>query len=451
MKIIRDMARANKLLLSNQSYDSNKTYRLLSYVINIKVDDGYLLHNFLTGQTLLLSELEFLALQNRSDIELLEQLAKNYIIVLEKHNDRALFDTIFLINQQFSKTDYINHFVILPTMECNARCFYCFENGSKRYPMTEQTAYDVADYIEKVSKGEDVYIQWFGGEPLYNQKAIDLISSSLVKKNINFKSLMVSNGYLFDEDLVWFAKEKWNLQRVQITLDGTQDIYNKYKNYIYKDDPNPFSIVIRNIKLLLSAEIIVYIRINLGDHNENDMYDLVDYIEKEIGKSPYLHVYTWLLYETRLSEKDKHTIETKSALIKRQIALENYIENKSLKIIRPIPNNICMKACMAEDDASIVIMPDGHLGKCDHYSDKNFVGSIYSNAPLDKNITEAWKTKRPENELCADCNIFPYCRKLKNCPEFGEERCTEADKQFRIDQLKRAVLEVYRQYKAQDI
>jgi sulfatase maturation enzyme AslB (radical SAM superfamily) len=35
--------------------------------------------------------------------------------------------------------------------------------------MTEQTARDVVKFIDKTAwPGQDVYIGWFGGEPLYN-------------------------------------------------------------------------------------------------------------------------------------------------------------------------------------------------------------------------------------------------------------------------------------------
>ena len=37
--------------------------------------------------------------------------------------------------------------------------------------------------------------------------------------------------------------------------------------------------------------------------------------------------------------------------------------------------------CMADNDSSMAITPDGHIGKCEHFSEDYFVGSIY-----DKNL-----------------------------------------------------------------
>ena len=67
---------------------------------------------------------------------------------------------------------------------------------------------------------------------------------------------MISNGYLFNDDTIKEAKEEWQLTKVQITLDGTEQIYNRCKAYIYKD-VNAYRRVIGNIHLLQDADIHV--------------------------------------------------------------------------------------------------------------------------------------------------------------------------------------------------
>ena len=45
------------------------------------------------------------------------------------------------------------HYDIAPTLKCQARCFYCFENkAEKASAMTQQTADSVIDYIESQVK-----------------------------------------------------------------------------------------------------------------------------------------------------------------------------------------------------------------------------------------------------------------------------------------------------------
>lgn len=69
-------------------------------------------------------------------------------------------------------------------------------------------------------------LAWFGGEPLYNAQVIDLICNDLVERGIGYESSMISNGFLFDEKLIKRAAELWRLRQIQITLDGTEGVYN---------------------------------------------------------------------------------------------------------------------------------------------------------------------------------------------------------------------------------
>ena len=73
-----------------------------------------------------------------------------------------------------------------------------------------------------------------------------------------FTSSMISNSYLFDLETIIHAKNFWNLTNVQVTLDGTAPVYNKIKNYIYKDDTNPFQTIIKNMHNLLENDIYFF-------------------------------------------------------------------------------------------------------------------------------------------------------------------------------------------------
>ena len=108
---------------------------------------------------------------------------------------------------------------------------------------------------------------------------------------------MISNGYLFDDNLIKTAKEDWNLQNVQITLDGTEEIYNKTKNYIYKNDENPFKRVINNIHKLAYNKISVSIRMNCDKHNFEDLIKLVHYLHEEFKGNDLVSMYVWPIFE----------------------------------------------------------------------------------------------------------------------------------------------------------
>ena len=163
--------------------------------------------------------------------------------------------------------------------------------------MTKETALKVAEYINYKSPANPISLHWFGGEPLFNMKAIDIITGYLRDNGRTFKSTITTNGYLFDSKIISKAKHSWGLTEVQITLDGTETIYNKTKNFIYKNT-NAFKTVFKNIGLLLNAGIRVMIRLNVSDENKEDLYELVNQLYDAFGVTSGLEIYCWPLFMT---------------------------------------------------------------------------------------------------------------------------------------------------------
>ena len=89
----------------------------------------------------------------------LPQLVEQWFLVPQSHDDRLLSRQITDVARMLEKSsDAITHYTILPTTDCNARCFYCYEKGRRRIPMTDRTAQKVADLQSKYDRNE-VYLQ----------------------------------------------------------------------------------------------------------------------------------------------------------------------------------------------------------------------------------------------------------------------------------------------------
>ena len=105
-------------------------------------------------------------------------------VVIDENTDefQTYMDTYTFLDSFLSKRKYIDRYNILTSTGCNARCYYCFEEGY--YPKVEhmsiETADKVVNYIIKTAKKDKIiYLRWFGGEPLINTKVIDYISTKL--------------------------------------------------------------------------------------------------------------------------------------------------------------------------------------------------------------------------------------------------------------------------------
>ena len=319
----------------------------------------------------------------------------------------------------------ITGYTILTTTGCNARCYYCFEKGTKPVTMTAETASKVVRYIVAHHGDETVNIRWFGGEPLVNAKVIDQICTELSRQGVPFRSTMTSNGYLMDAGMVERAKDLWQLRRVQITLDGMAQTYNRVKAYVYRD-VNAFERVLQNIGLLTAARIPVLIRLNTDMHNIREMAELVQLLHQHFGSNEYLNVFSMPLYGERAPEDNAELFAQRMEL-KQQIAQCGYVGQWSLGLRRDIKPN----ECMANDDGFVVITPDGHLSKCQHYIEREFFGHIDSEE-RDKAIIRKFKERRADIEACATCPYYPQCGRLVMCekikicnPEYQQERLHE--------------------------
>ena len=131
----------------------------------------------------------------------------------------------------------------------------------------------------------------------FNKQVIDIICTDLTEKGIVYESMMISNGYLFDGATVEQAVSHWKLKSVQITLDGTEEIYNRSKAFIYKDGKSPYQVVLANIQRLLDAGVAVLIRLNMDEHNADNLMELADELHEQFGENKKLTVYSHVLYE----------------------------------------------------------------------------------------------------------------------------------------------------------
>jgi radical SAM protein with 4Fe4S-binding SPASM domain len=231
------------------------------------------------------------------------------------------------------------------------------------------------------------------------------------------------------------TKDLWQLQNVQITLDGTEQTYNNVKNYVYKKT-NAFEKVLKNIKLLTDKDIKVVIRLNVDKHNIDEMAQLITLLHNRFGTNKFLSIYSCEIY-------GKRTPKDNAALYNQRMQLEQQIEMCNYKTTRKLPKDIKLNRCMADYDRSAVISPDGHLGKCEHYVDSEFFGHINSE-DRDKEVLRRFKERRADIEACANCSYYPQCFWLLMCPNHDD--CTPELQKEHIYNIKEAMKNEYQRY-----
>lgn len=330
----------------------------------------------------------------------IKQLYKMGMLIEENVDETDLF----LTESRFatSKMDRL-FFRVYTTMACNAKCPYCYEKGLKAISMTKEIASQVCDYIiSSITTEQLVIIEWFGGEPLCNHSIISYISKILVplleKRGIKYYSNMVSNGYLFNPTLICEAVDVWKLRKIQITLDGTESVYEKIKQF---GDKQSFQKVIENIRLLTNNSIFVNVRINYDEQNFQDVCNLVDYLSLNFSDNKFFGLYGHKI----MSENQNNSFVASQDLDLRFLKklVSSKFPNNFLSTLNPR-----MDICFAYLIKGGLIYPNGDIYKCSKVAgnEEEKVSNIFE-CYYNNNIGKWCSPKLPQ--LCIECQYLPLC------------------------------------------
>ena len=427
----------------------NGVYRPSKNLLYLETEDGLLLCNTLTGTLVLLSleeEALFRKLPQKAYPEMAELIKQRFVVPDACDEAGAEEQLRALLNRRLEALKTIQYYNILPTTCCNAHCFYCFESEMPHVNMSEETAEKLARFIAENHGHKSVVLSWFGGEPTLGKARIDQICHRLSEQDISFESNMVSNGFLFDAELVKHAKAVWNLKKIQITLDGTEQIYNRTKAYQNVRD-NPYQRVLRNIGYFAEAEIYVDIRLNLDCHNAENLTELIEELSERFQDREYLRIYVRQLNEDDGFDPIQHGQDDLEKLKQQLISLQELLAERGWNPFekRALPE-LRVSTCMADDPSSVQCTPEGILSKCEDLIYSHTVGS------LDEGITDLeemrWWRQRRQYEGCESCPLAPGCiRLMKNCP-LKQSPCTAYEKERTVSGYYEATRREFEAWKA---
>lgn len=127
---------------------------------------------------------------------------------------------------------------VMTTSACNLACKYCFESHMDRAQrMDEDTARRVAERIltrAVESRVGAVKLHLYGGEPLLNLKAAEVLASVLRagcdENGLGFGMTMTTNGTLLTPDTVRRLMD-WGLTAARVSLDGVKEIHDAQRPF----------------------------------------------------------------------------------------------------------------------------------------------------------------------------------------------------------------------------
>lgn len=313
---------------------------------------------------------------------------------------------------------------ILPTLDCNFRCFYCFEN-KKPIKIEDTEIKAIENFAKEHIKGiEEMSVCWFGGEPLLNPTAIWKLSEIFIKlakeENFKYKAAMITNGSLINPNIAKKMKD-YKIEILQITLDGDEKTHNSRRGFI--NHAGSFWEIINNIQIVTDEGIKVNCRINLDKTNK----DGVERLLPLLGTKNFKHFEISFGHILPLGTNDAwskdvcYTSEEFSKVVEELGKLSDKCNlRKPLDYpFYPRPTNNFCGACQIN---SYVIHPNGDVYKC--YDCPEYkIGDVFngiSKTMVDKNNYAHWITYSPfDDDECRNCKVLPLC--MGGCPYLKEK------------------------------
>ncbi len=440
------------VLLGKQSLpEAGESIRRSRFVYSMYLEGRYLLFHTLTRQLLALQPraIDFFSDDRLFPASILEdglpaKLYEDFFLVPEHTDESRTYlelKDILILKEELPQ--FITQYVILPTTTCNARCFYCFEQGMRYRRTSERTLQDTLRFILQHRPAGDrtIHIHWFGGEPLCAADHIDRICTRLTESGVGYTAEMTSNGSLFTEALVRKAAEIWKVGKIQITLDGMSEEYARRKRYT-RGVKHPFDTVIRNIHLLIAAGISLSLRLNVDLDNLGEIFRLVDFLAEEFpgDERKKLTVYAHSLFGKPGEGTEACPVSAANDAVEaRVLGINDYIRRQRLRPydLGPLLNFKTHYCMVTAPECNVLIDSAGQLFACDSMTANMRYGDVKTGID-----PEAWNRVAAPcaiREECAKCVFLPQCTEFDRCPtRAAYDDCFRQEKRLMEDNLRAA-------------
>lgn len=396
--------------------------KLSKYAFVVKKRDGYVLYNCRTERLIVL-EPALADLLRSNDIEILRYRHPDFFSCLQ-NNEFILEDNEneaerIVEDWRCSDTDIRTFSLFInPTLDCNMRCWYCYEKHLDNSIMSQDVYCSIMRLLHsKVYDGklEKLHISWFGGEPLlaFDEIVFPLlndVSNLCGLNNIAFDVSFVTNGTLINDNIIQKLARIGTSRPMlfQISLDGNRDFHNRVKHL---DGVGSYDCVLQNIHTILKADMELTLRLNMTHVNIDTFVDIIDDLDNlpESSKKNMI-IDIQRVWQDLTSQRSSDFSKKQEGF--RDILIRAGYKVNELKHIDP-------SRCYADKDNCIVVNYNGDLFKC---TARDFLKQNREGV-LNDDGTLVWNRKRElrdsikyGNEVCRDCRIYPLCH--GGCSQF---------------------------------
>lgn len=342
--------------------------------------------------------------------------------------DMNEFDVIKMRSHQNRFNTEHFHLTIMPTLSCNFKCTYCYEESVPGI-MSRAVERRLAKWVEtKVKTSQSLTVGWFGGEPLLAWNCIRRLShgfrTACKQYDVKYAASLTSNGYLLDTRIV-DQLDELGITGVQVTIDGPKEIHDRRRPL--KSGKGNFEVLVRNLEYLVNSDlnVAVWVRVNCDSENigrVSELFDVLPDCIKQRADIYFAEVYSCASF---IGHEGRHeslpvggTMSEDPGYVRKKL---RELQFTSVRI-RHGDNPLSVGKyvfrpksgyCEADFANRFVVDPDGDLHKCTvSFSKELRVGYISDEgkAIFDLPKLSMWLSKDPfGREKCEKCKALPLC------------------------------------------
>lgn len=422
------------------------------YNIIFKEDDYYVLYNCASNNALVLTtSLYDLFDSHTNKVDDLHAIHPSFY--------KELCDKKFLIQEKLQESDNVIQEIknklespsclrltINPTLDCNLRCWYCYEEHLRNTLLSSDKADAIIEFVKtKLSNPKTRHFQlaFFGGEPLIKASVIAIPLAQKLKdickaRNVSFHLQFTTNGFLMSPKITDAIAEIAPDAQFQIAFDGGREIHDQTK--FTATHKGTYNRVLGNVNYALAKGLHVCVRCNYTLKNIDSFKELIDDLRE---LSSYRSQQIRLSFQRVWQEKATPTLH------KKVIDAHGYAKTRGI-VSTFAGNTYATSYCYADYENSYVINYDGQVYKCTarKFIEKNTIGKLECTGRITHKATYASPSNCRFNTQCKTCKLLPICTIcIQNHLEKTTDGCPVAiSEEDKVKQIERKMREQYQSY-----
>lgn len=345
-----------------------------------------------------------------------KNLVEKGMIIDEQKDEVKIAELKYMddINQK------ILRLTILPTLACNFRCKYCYENH-ENVCFSENDINEVTKYVKKhLGEYNALIVDWFGGEPMLQKECVIQLSENFIKEckkrgKLYFSSMTTNGSLLSINNFKSMLGSK--ITSFHITLDGLKNTHDFTRPFANKN--GSFETIIfnlRNIRDNVKGRFNIIIRTNVNTDVLANIDKYINFLSKE-----FYNDNRFLFYFRPVGDWGGENIKKLSdsmlggldSLYEKMLNCDDVL-NYGFYI-----NLLNNAVCQAAYRNAYVIVPNAQLLKCtcDLKNEYNKIGELkQGRLCIDKNKLASWIIyDKNKDGRCSNCSQYASCYK-NTCP-----------------------------------